>query len=246
MVELAQSKGSYGCVRIWVLLRREGWEVNRKRVHRLWKQEGLMQPRRRPRRRQAGPRGEVKGRAERPHHVWSYDFIEDRTERGGKLKMLTILDEFTRRSLAIRVERRLNSMDVIETLEALFARHGAPEYLRSDNGPEFIAQAVQERLEKYHTGTIYITPGCPWENPFTESFHDKFRRECLNREIFASGREAQVIVEVWRKEYNNERPHSSLGQLTPEEFAANWKGGVAQPSASLRPNTNHAPKASTL
>jgi transposase InsO family protein len=246
MTQLAKAKDSYGCVRIWALLRREGWEVNHKRVHRLWKQEGLVQPQRRPRRRQAGPKGEVQGRAQWPHHVWSYDFIEDRTERGGKLKMLTVLDEFTRRCLAIRVERRLDSTEVIATLETLFARHGAPGHLRSDNGPEFIAQAVKERLEKYHTGTIYITPGHPWENPYTESFHDKLRRECLNREIFANGREAQIIVEAWRKEYNHERPHSSLGQLTPEEFAANWKGGVARPEASLRPHTNHAPKASPL
>jgi len=210
-------------------------EVNKKRVHRLWKDEGLGLPRKRPKRRRVRARGEVTRRAECPNHVWSYDFIEDRTERGGRLKMLTVLDEFTRRSLAIRVERRIDSTRVIETLEALIARHGAPRFVRSDNGPEFIAAALQQWLDERGSQTIYITPGSPWENPYTESFHDKLRDECLNREVFRHGREAQVIVEAWRNEYNTERPHSSLGYRTPEEFAAHYKGGVAQPAASLRP-----------
>jgi putative transposase len=233
--ELARRHPRFGCRRIWATLRREGVKVNKKRVHRIWKAEGLGLPRKRPRRRRAGPRGEVIRRAQHPNHVWSYDFIEDRTERGGRLKMLTVLDEFTRRSLAIRVKRRIDSLRVIQTLEGLFAEHGAPGHVRSDNGPEFVAKAVREWLEQRGTQTIYITPGSPWENPYTESFHDKLRGECLNREVFRNGREAQMIVEGWRKYYNAERPHSALGYQTPEEFAAAWQGSVARATPSLPP-----------
>ena len=217
------------------LLRREGIAVNKKRVHRIWKDEGLGLPRKRPKRRRVRAWGEVARRAERPNHVWSYDFIEDRTERGGRLKMLTVMDEFTRFSLAIRVERRIDSARVIQTLEKLIGRHGAPGFVRSDNGPEFIAGAVQRWLHKRGSQTIYITPGNPWENPYTESFHDKLRGECLNREVFRDGREAQMIVEAWRNEYNTQRPHSALGYRTPEEFAVAWQGSVARATPSLPP-----------
>jgi len=189
--------------------------INKKRVPRIWKSEGLSLPRRRPRRRRRGPRGEVVKRARRPNHVWTYDFIEDRTERGGRLKILTVLDEFTRQSLAIRVERRLDSARVIETLEALFAERGAPKHLRSDNGPEFVAEAVKTFLGNSGVETLYIEPGSPWENGYIESFNGKLRDELLDGEIFYTLIEAQVLIEGWRREYNWKRPHSSLGYRPP-------------------------------
>lgn len=218
--QLAKDNGRYGYRRITVLLRREGRIVNRKRVHRLWKLEGLQIPTRRPKRRRHGPRGEVVNAALYPNHVWSYDFVEDRTERGNKLRLLNVLDEYTRECLAIRVEPSLPASKVIATLSWLFRLRGAPEHIRSDNGPEFIAVALKNWLSEAGCATIYIEPGSPWENPYIESFNGKLRDECLNREIFASGVEARVIIESWRMEYNMVRPHSSLGYLTPAQFAA--------------------------
>ena len=216
--ELAVRRSRYGYRRITVLLRREGLRVNRKRVHRIWKAEGLSLPLRRPRRRRAGPAGEVVNKAEYPNHVWSYDFLEDRTERGGKLRMLAIIDEYTRECLAIRVAPSIPALVVVGVLEWLFLTRGVPKYLRSDNGPEFVARVVCQWLEESGCRTIFITPGSPWENGYIESFIDKLRDECLNREVFRNGKEARDIVEAWRQEYNNYRPHSSLGYLTPAEF----------------------------
>ena len=233
--ELARRNKRYGYRRIAACLRREGYRVNTKRVHRIWKAEGLGLPRKRPKRRRYAPRGEVIRRAEHTDHVWSYDFVEDRTERGGKLRMLTILDEYTRESLSIQVEKSMPSGKVIEALRWLFHTRGIPEYLRSDNGPEFVAKGIQQWLA--HTGcrTLYIKPGSPWENPYIESFIAKFRDECLNREVFRNGREAQIVVEAWRKEYNECRPHSALGYLTPTEFArVAVSSGRATPSLRLQ------------
>jgi putative transposase len=217
--KLAAAHPREGYRRVWARLRRRGWQVNRKRVHRLWKAEGLSLPRRRKRRRRRGPKGLVVRRAEYPGHVWSYDIIEDRTERGGKLRILCVVDEYTRECLAIRVERSITGAVVAETLEWLFLMQGGPAYIRSDNGGEFIAGVVQKWLAESGCRTLYITPGSPWENPYIESFQGKLRDECLSREVFYNGREAQVIVEEWRGEYNGDRPHSSLGYLTPAEFA---------------------------
>jgi transposase InsO family protein len=216
--KLARAHPREGYRRVWARLCRRGRRVNKKRVHRLWKAEGLSLPRRRKKRRARGPKGEVVRRAEYPGHVWSYDIIEDRTERGGKLRILCVVDEYTRESLAIRVERSISGAIVAETLEWLFFAHGAPAYIRSDNGGEFIAGVVQKWLAESGCRTLYITPGSPWENPFIESFHGKFRDECLNQEVFYNGREAQIIIENWRLEYNSDRPHSSLGYATPAEF----------------------------
>ena len=157
-----------------------------------------------------------------PNHVWSYDFLEDRTEQGGKIRILTVLDEFTRESLEIRVERSIPSARVIDTLEWLGLVRGLPAHIRSDNGPEFVAKEVRKWLRGKGCQTIYINPGSPWENPYIESFNGKLRTECLNRHAFANGREAQEIVTNWRDEYNKYRPHSSLGYQTPEEFASTF------------------------
>jgi putative transposase len=221
--EIADGKRRYGCKRVYQELRRQGVEVNHKRVHRIWKAEGLSLRRRRPKKRSYGPKGAVKQRAERPGHVWTYDFVEDRTAGGGKLRILTVLDEFTRESLVIVVERHIPASKVALTLKWLFLVHGAPEHIRSDNGPEFVAKALQEWLAASGSKTIYITPGSPWENPFIESFNGKFRDECLNMELFASLKEAKVVIEDWRQEYNENRIHSSLGYLTPLEFAAHHR-----------------------
>jgi len=233
----------YGYRRVTALLRREGTVVNHKRVHRLWKAEGL-QVRRKPRRRsRAGPKGEVLKRSEYPNHVWTYDFMEDRTERGGKLRILTVLDEYTRESVAIRVDRSIPAEKVIDTLEWLFMTRGAPEHIRSDNGTELTANAVRDWLARNGCETIYISPGSPWENPFIESFNGSFRDECLNMELFASICEAREIVESWRSDYNNLRPHSSLGYKTPSEFAKAWADqnrseDSARAASSLRPTAS--------
>ena len=220
--KLAIRHSRYGYRRITVLLRREGWRINRKRVHRIWKSEGLGLPRRRPKRRRVGSVGEIVNKAGYPNHVWSYDFVEDRTERGGKLRILAVIDEYTRECLAIKIAPSIPASAVVEVLAWLFLIRGVPKYLRSDNGPEFMAKAVCQWLEENDSQTLYIKPGSPWENGYVESFNDKLRDECLNREIFRNGKEAQTIVEVWRGEYNNYRPHSSLGYLTPSEFAKRY------------------------
>ena len=219
MKKLAEKHKRYGYRRVQALLLREGWRVNRKRVHRLWKAEGLQVPRKR-RRRRRGPKGEVVRRALYQDHVWSWDFIEDSTETGGKIRFLTIVDEYTRESLMIRAGRSLGAGEVVEALEGLFLTRGVPEYIRSDNGPELVAEKVRRWLEKSGVRTIYIERGSPWENPFIESFNGSFRDECLNMHVFGTVEEAGEIVEIWRRDYNEERPHSSLGYLTPAEFAA--------------------------
>ena len=220
--KLAIHHSRYGYRRITVLLQREGFKVNKKRVHRIWKSEGLSLPQRRPRRRKRGITGGIVNKAEYPNHVWSYDFVEDRTERGGKLRILVIIDEYTRECLAIKVKPSIPASVVIEILEWLFLTRGVPKYLRSDNGPEFVSKAVCQWLKEAGSLTLFIEPGSPWENGYIESFNDKLRDECLNREIFRNGREARAIVEAFRQEYNNYRPHSSLGYLTPAEFARRY------------------------
>jgi len=232
--QLAKANKRYGYRRITAQLRREGRCVNPKCVHRSWKDEGLCLPRKRPRRGFCGPKGQVKQKASHPNQVWSYDLLEDRTERGHRVRLLPILDEYTRESLAILVDRSIGAEQVVETLKWLFLTRGVPEHIRSDNGPEFIAKAVRAWLAKMGCSTIFITPGSPWENPYIESFIGKLRDECLNREIFANLREAQAVVEAWREEYNNERPHSSLGYLTPAEFARRCRAVERSVGFSLR------------
>ena len=217
--ELANEHDAYGYRLVTQLLRRERGAVNHKRIHRLWKEEGLQQPKRRPRKRYLGPKGEVKQKAQYANHVWSYDFAEDRTTRGSKVRILSVLDEYTRECLAIVSARSIPSRDVVQLLEWLFLLHGAPAHIRSDNGPEFVAQRVRQWLEQRQCETIFITPGSPWENPYIESFIGTLRRECLDHYLFDNVRQAQELLEWWRQQYNCYRPHSSLGYLTPEAFA---------------------------
>ena len=215
----------YGCRRVTTLIRRSGWLVNRKRVHRLWKQEGLRVPKRQRKRRRlgCGANGVVRRKAERPNHVWSYDFVWDETEDGRMLKILPVVDEFSRKCLAIAVGRSITAQGVIRVLEQLFEEQGEPEFIRSDNGPEFIAEAVRAWLARRGAKTLYITPGSPWENAFSESFNSRLRDELLDRELFTSEAEARVLLEDHRRMYNEERPHSSLDGKTPSEFAEAWR-----------------------
>jgi putative transposase len=211
----AEEQPMYGYRIIAAMLKHDGHPINRKRVYRSWRQERLQQPRRRTNKRHYCDSTVRLQRASRPNEVWSYDFLESRTERGGKLRMLTILDEYTRECFIIHVARSISSQQVIQILEWLFLVRGAPSHLRSDNGPEFIAFALQQWLRDHNCHTLYIKPGSPWENPFIESFNGTFRAECLNRWLFADGQEAQTVIDQWRHEYNHHCPHSSLGSGTP-------------------------------
>ena len=199
------------------MLRTDGWNVSDKRVYRIWRREGLKVPAKQPKRGRLwlNDGSCIRLRPERPNHVWSYDFVQDRTQDGRPLRMLTVIDEFTRGCLAIVVARRLRSDDVLQCLSDLFVAHGPPEYIRSDNGPEFTAQIVRDWLGRIGVGTLYIEPGSPWENGYNESFNGKLRDELLNGEIFTTLREAQVLIERWRKHYNTVRPHSSLNYRPP-------------------------------
>ena len=203
-------------------LRREGWNVNQKRVHRLWKKEGLKVPPRTRKRRRLGEsaNGAQRKRAERINHVWSYDFVFDQTERGSRLKWLPVLDEYTRECLSLEVDRSITARDVVDTLDKLVKERGMPEFIRSDNGPEFIADAVKEWIAENGMKTLYIEPGAPWQNPYSESFNARFRDEFLNVELFSSLLEAKVLGREHREKYNHLRPHSSLGILSPAEFGA--------------------------
>ena len=226
MLALARRHPRYGYRRIWALLRRDGFRVNRKRVYRLWRKEGLKVPTKQRKRRRLGHSGNgcVRHRAERINHVWCYDFVSDQTVDGRTVKFLTVEDEYTRECLAIEVERSITSREVIETLRYLFEVRGAPEHIRSDNGPEFIAKALRAWLAESGVKTLYIEPGSPWQNGFNESFNGKLRDELLNGELFTSLQEAKVVTEDWRLGYNHRRPHSSLGYETPAAYAAKVRG----------------------
>ncbi len=209
MVELATHYGRYGYRRITAMLRWEGWKVNHKRVERLWRQEGLKVPSRQPKRRRLWLHDGscVRLRAAHKDHVWSYDFVHERTHDGRAFRLLTLLDEYTRECLAIEVQRQMNHQDVLDRLAELFVDRGVPEYIRSDNGSEFTAQAVRDWLKAVGVRTLYIEPGSPWENGYVESFNGKLRDELLNVEVFDTLWEAKVLAERWRREYNQRRPH---------------------------------------
>jgi transposase InsO family protein len=214
---LATRYGRYGYRRITALLNERGWQVNHKRVERIWRQEGLKVPQKQPKRGRLwlNDGSCIRLRPEHKDHVWSYDFVTARTADGRSFRMLTIIDEYTRECLAILVERRLTSEDVIDQLFNLFILRGIAEHIRSDNGPEFTAKAVRKWLNRVGVKTLFIEPGSPWENGYIESFNGKLRDELLNREIFTTLFEAKVLIKQWRKEYNQVRPHSSKGYKPP-------------------------------
>ena len=234
MIEFAMTYGRYGYRRVTALLRREGWWVNHKRVERLWRREGLKVPQKQPKRGRLwlNDGSCLRLRPEHRNHVWSYDFVADRTHDGRPLRMLTIVDEYTRECLTIDVARRLGSNDVLERLADLMVERGTPDYIRSDNGPEFTAHAVRGWLERVGVKTLFIEPGSPWENGYVESFNGKFRDELLNGELFYTLTEAKVLIERWRNDYNRIRPHSALGYRPPAPEAIR---PLPQGSATLRP-----------
>ncbi|TRD13879.1 IS3 family transposase [Palleronia caenipelagi] len=217
MIGLTRQYGRYGYRRIAALLRDAGWHVNDKRVERLWRREGLKVPMKQAKKGRLwlNDGSCVRLRPEHPNHVWSYDFVHCRTDDGKAFRTLNIIDEYSRECLTIRVDRKLNSGNVIDALSDLFILRGVPSFIRSDNGPEFVAQAVQDWIKAVGAKTAYIEPGSPWENGYVESFNARFRDEFLNGETFYSLREAQILIEEWRKHYNTKRPHSALGYRPP-------------------------------
>jgi transposase InsO family protein len=246
IIELARQYGRYGYRRVTALLRAEGWRVNHKRVERIWRREGLKVPARQPKRgrlwRNDGSC--LRLRPERANHVWAYDFVEDRTRDGRKFRMLTVVDEFTRECLAIRVGRKLGSADVIDLLADLFITRGTPGHIRSDNGSEFTAHAVQGWISGVGASTAFIEPGSPWENGYVESFNGKLRDELLNAEVFNTLAEAKVLIEQWRVHYNTIRPHSSLGYRPPAPEVI--VSGRPMPPARPGPTGSEQPSASML
>ena len=222
IVTLSRENPRYGYRRVCALLRREGWVVNKKRVQRLCREAGVSVPATQQKRRRPGSSHNscARRRAEYTGHVWSYDFAMDSTEDGRRLKIMPIVDEYSRECLSIDVERSITSGEVVATLERLFSERGAPSFIRSDNGPEFIARALKSWLAAAGVGTLYIEPGAPWENAYSETFISRMRDELLEREVFANLKEAQVLAGDYREHYNYRRPHGALSYLTPVEFAA--------------------------
>lgn len=233
---ITKRRPRFGCPRVHRELVADGRQVNHKRVHRIWKEENMQVPRKQHRRRRLPGGGSqnscVRHRAQRMNHVWSYDFVTERTEDGRQLRLLVVIDEYTRECLAIEVGRSFRARDVIDVLQYLFAVRGTPEHLRSDNGPEFVARSVRRWLDQAGVGTLFIAKGSPWENGYVESFNGKLRDELLNRELFLSLEEARWVIDRWRLDYNHHRRHSALDYETPAAFAAR---SVQQDFATLRP-----------
>lgn len=231
IVALASQYGRYGYRRVTAMLSLEGWRVNHKRVERIWRQEGLKVPKKQPKRGRLwlNDGSIVRLRAEFPMHVWSYDFVQDHTQDGNPFRILNVIDEYTRECLAVKVARSLTHQDVLDVLAQLFCDRGIPVHLRSDNGSEFTARRVRAWLSRLEVKPLFIEPGSPWENGYVESFNGKMRDELLAREIFYSLKEAQILIEMWRREYNTIRPHSSLGYRPPAPEAF-----VLQPSQFLQ------------
>lgn len=222
MQELAGKNPRFGYRRIHAMLEREGFRAGPDRVHRLWRKHGLRVPRKVHKRRRLGTskNGITRLQARRIDHVWTYDFVKDQTLDGRSIKILTVVDEYTRECLALVVARSITAAAVAGVLRGLFASRGVPGHIRSDNGPEFIARSVRDWLEENRVGPLYIEPGAPWQNGVGESFNGKLRDECLNMELFTSLAEARVVIEDYREHYNQHRPHSSLNYHTPAAFAA--------------------------
>ena len=222
MLHLVRQRPRFGYRRIAALLRTESWRASATRIYRLWRREGLKVPQKKRKRRRLGKseNGCHRRRALHKDHVWCWDFVFDRTESGSVLKWLSIVDEYTRECLCLKVARGITSEDVIDTLAELFAMRGVPKCIRSDNGPEFIARAIQRWTKQLEIETLYIEPGSPWENGFAESFHSRLRDEFLALEVFESLVTARKLTQAWREDYNHYRPHSALGYVAPAAFAA--------------------------
>ena len=217
MIRLAKAYGRYGYRKITQLLQIDGWKVNHNRIERLWREEGLQLPQRHKKRKRLYHKNSsvIRLRPHHQNHIWSIDFVHDKLTNGRGYKMLTVIDEYTREALCVAVRSKMDANDVLEVLFDLILKRGKPKFIRSDNGPEFIAQAVRQWIAAVGAKTAYIEPGSPWENGYCESFNGRFRDELLNGEIFYSLREAQIIIEEWRKHYNTKRPHSALGYRPP-------------------------------
>ena len=248
MRKIVERRPRFGQPRVHNELLTEGWLVGSERVHRLWKQEGMQVPRRQRKRRRITSSGGshnscVRYKPTHRNHVWSYDFVSERTEDGRQLKLLVVLDEFTRECLAIEVARSFNANDVKLVLQYLFAVRGAPEHIRSDNGPEFVAKDIRRWLDQAQVRTLYIEKASPWENGYVESFNGKLRDELLNGELFLSLTEARYVIDEWRLDYNHRRPHSSLNWQTPAAYAANLKhaDGVFSSASQADPPVGATP-----
>lgn len=228
LLELVKLRPRFGYRRTAKLLRDEGFQVSNKRIHRIWRQEGLKVPRKAKKKRSLGKaiNGCNRLTATHANHVWSWDFIFDRTESGQALKMFVVIDEYTRRCMTLDVSRCFKSEDVINRLSELFAIFGMPEHIRSDNGPEFTSKAIRQWLTRLDIETLYIAPGSPWENGYTESFNSRLRDELLNVERFSNVSHARSLLNAWRDDYNNYRPHGSLDGLAPNEFTRRCAGSV--------------------
>jgi transposase InsO family protein len=245
MLQLVGEHPRYGYRFIWALLRKRGWQVNRKRVYRLWRQEGLKVPQKQHKKRRLGHSANscVRRKAEYKDHVWAWDFVHDRTTNGKPLKWLSIVDEYTRECVALEIGRSITADKVIDVLVDLFRIRGVPKHIRSDNGPEFIAQAIRQWLVKAGVETLYVEPGSPWENGYAESFHSRLRDELTNQEEFTNLAEAKYLADAWRLEYNHRRPHSSLAYQTPAEFAAGCAAASAPAAPTLQQQHSRSPEA---
>lgn len=220
IVKLSKLHETLGYRKITAKLREAGWEVNKKLVQRVRREEGLQIPPAKARiRRKGASTGKPPQKATHRNHVWAWDFVSDYTQRGGKVRVFNLIDEYTRECHCIHADRAIKAADVLKVLQEVIAEEGAPEYIRSDNGPEFIAKCIQNWLADNNIKTLYISPGCPWQNGYAESFNSRFRQECLDREWLYTLSECRVVFADWRNYYNHERPHRSLGLLTPAEYA---------------------------
>ena len=241
ILKLVRRHPRFGYRRNGRMIQAAGWKVNLKRVYRLWRREGLKVPRKQRKKRSLGTGANAchRRRAERKNHVWCWDFIFDRTETGTTLKWLTILDEYTRECLTLKVDRHITSENVIDVLAELFKTHGVPEHIRSDNGSEFVANAIRNWLKQLGVETLYIEPGSPWENGYAESFHSRVRDEFMNCEIFENLKSARKQTAAWKEHYNEVRPHSSLGYRTPREFSQHCSSSRRTTSAFQRNNADY-------
>jgi transposase InsO family protein len=242
VVKMSKKYPAMGYKKIAGKLRGLGFKVGKNLVQKVRREEGLQVPPPKPKIRRQGLSTGLPQQAKHRNHVWAWDFVSDYTQRGGKLRTFNLIDEFTRQCHCIHADRAIKAADVLSILQEAIARHGAPEYIRSDNGPEFIARIIQKWLKDNHIKTIYIDPGCPWQNGYAESFNSRFRVECLDRELLYTLSESRVVFADWRDYYNNERPHRSLGLLTPSEFAIKASRQVpdsSRPTGSLRRELSH-------